>query len=76
MRFRARVTPGGLGSSALKAIDGDCRQDSQSSCFSRGSPAMKREDAMLLLSESGDVQIRLDHLRAGLRSLLEDDSRP
>ena len=38
-----------------------------------GSMAMKREDAMRLLGELGDVQGRLDHLRAGLRALLDDD---
>ena len=35
-----------------------------------GSMAMKREDAMRLLSE---VRGRLDRLRDGLRALLEDD---
>jgi hypothetical protein len=39
-----------------------------------GAAAMNREDAMRLLSELGDVQARLDHLRAGLRALLADDS--
>ena len=38
-----------------------------------GSMAMKREDAMRLLSELGDIQQRLDRLREGLRALLADD---
>ena len=38
-----------------------------------GSLAMKREDAMHLLGELGKVQAQLDHLRGGLRALLEED---
>jgi hypothetical protein len=39
-----------------------------------GSMAMRREDAMQLLRELGDVQQRLDRLRDGLRALLGDDA--
>jgi hypothetical protein len=39
-----------------------------------GSLAMRREDAMQLLGELGDVQKRLDRLRDGLRALLTEDS--
>jgi hypothetical protein len=35
---------------------------------------MTREDASQLLRELGEVQGRLDRLRAGLRALLEDDA--
>jgi hypothetical protein len=37
-----------------------------------GSMAMTREDAMRLLGELGDVQQRLDRLRDGLRTLLDE----
>jgi hypothetical protein len=40
-----------------------------------GSLAMKREDAMQLLGDLGEVQGRLDHLRNGLRALLGDEDR-
>jgi hypothetical protein len=38
-----------------------------------GSLAMKREDAMRLLADLGDVQARLDQLRDGLRVLLAEE---
>ena len=38
-----------------------------------GSMAMKREDAMRLLSDLAEVQGRLDRLCDGLRVLLEED---
>jgi hypothetical protein len=38
-----------------------------------GSMAMRREDAMRLLSQLGDVEERLGRLRNELRRLLEDD---
>ena len=41
--------------------------------LSPGSMAMKREDAMRLLGELGDIQQRLDRLRQGLRALLGED---
>jgi hypothetical protein len=37
-----------------------------------GSMAMKREDAMRLLGDLGEVQRRLDHLHDGLRALLDE----
>ena len=37
-----------------------------------GAMAMKREDAMRLLGDLGEVQGRLDKLRHGLRALLEE----
>ncbi len=40
-----------------------------------GSMAMKREDAMRLLSALGEVQGRLDKLRDGLRALLGEEDR-
>jgi hypothetical protein len=40
-----------------------------------GSMAMKREDAMRLLSDLGQVQARLDQLRHGLRALLAEEDR-
>jgi hypothetical protein len=40
-----------------------------------GSMAMRREDALHLLAELGDVQQRLDRLRRGLRTLLNEDSK-
>jgi hypothetical protein len=39
-----------------------------------GSMAMTREDAMRLLSQLGAVEERLERLRSGLRTLIEDDS--
>lgn len=39
-----------------------------------GSLAMKREDAMRLLGDLGEVQGRLDQLRAGLRALLGEEN--
>lgn len=43
-----------------------------------GQGALGGEDAMLLLTELGDVQDRLDRLRAGLRELLDEygEGRP
>jgi hypothetical protein len=41
--------------------------------LSPGSMAMKREDAVRLLGDLGEVQGRLDHLRDGLRALLADE---
>ena len=38
-----------------------------------GSLAMKREDAMRLLGDLGEVQGRLDQLRDGLRALLASE---
>ena len=38
-----------------------------------GALAMKREDAMRLLGDLGEVQRRLDRLSNGLRALLADD---
>jgi hypothetical protein len=38
-----------------------------------GALAMTREDAMRLLGEPGNVQGRLDRLRAGLGALLGED---
>jgi hypothetical protein len=38
-----------------------------------GALAMTREDASQLLRELGEVQGRLDKLRAALRALLEED---
>lgn len=38
-----------------------------------GSMAMKREDAMRLLGELGEVQGRLDQLRDSLRALLGEE---
>ena len=38
-----------------------------------GALAMKREDAMRLLGELGDVKGRLDRLCDGLRALLGDE---
>ena len=40
-----------------------------------GSLAMKREDAMRLLSELGEVRGRLDQLRHGLLALLGEEDR-
>jgi hypothetical protein len=40
-----------------------------------GSMAMKREDAMRLLGDLGEVQGRLDQLRDGLRALLAEEDR-
>jgi hypothetical protein len=40
-----------------------------------GSMAMKREDAMRLLGDLGEVQGRLDQLRDGLRALLGEADR-
>jgi hypothetical protein len=37
------------------------------------SMAMKREDAMRLLGDLGEVQDRLEQLRDGLRTLLSDE---
>jgi hypothetical protein len=37
-----------------------------------GALALKREEAMQLLSELAEVQERLDRLRDGLRALLEE----
>jgi hypothetical protein len=37
--------------------------------------AMKREDAMRLLGDVGEVQGRLDQLRDGLRALLAEEAR-
>jgi hypothetical protein len=38
-----------------------------------GSMAMRREDAMQLLGDLGEVQGRLDQLRDGLRALLDEE---
>jgi hypothetical protein len=38
-----------------------------------GSLAMRREDAMRLLSQLGEVEKRLGRLRKGLRALLNED---
>jgi hypothetical protein len=40
-----------------------------------GSMAMKRENAMRLLGDLGEVQGRLDQLRDGLRALLAEEDR-
>jgi hypothetical protein len=40
-----------------------------------GSMAMKREDAMLLLGNLGEVQGRLDRLCDGLRALVGEEGR-
>jgi hypothetical protein len=39
------------------------------------SMAMKREDAMRLLGDLGEMQGRLDQLRDGLRALLAEEDR-
>ena len=39
------------------------------------SMAMKREDALRLLGDLGEVQGRLDQLRDGLRALLGEEDR-
>lgn len=38
-----------------------------------GAQAMKREEALRLFHELGEVQARLDRLREGLRELLSED---
>ena len=41
--------------------------------LSPGAPALDREGAMRLVLELGELQRRLDELRAGLRRLLDED---
>jgi hypothetical protein len=64
------VPPGGRPYLAREEIE---RMRRSIAMLQPGSLAMKREDAMRLLSDLGEVRGRLDGLCNGLRALLEEE---